>query len=134
MIYNILCWKIKKWHRETLMSNVMAFPAQASASALMAVNRLDDIWETVESFSLQLQYEPATLAEMMRVLRILNTAKSCVRIVLLDFKDDPAIEQLVDHSREITGMIDEAREKVASLIEASHDRAACPAPIKRLGD
>ncbi len=101
---------------------------------MMAVNRLNDIWKTVEALSLRLQYELATPVEMMRVLRIFNTANSCVRIVLSDFKDDPAFDQLIDHSREITGMIDHAREKVASLIEASHDRVSNPEPAKRFGD
>lgn len=116
------------------MSNVVAFLAQASAPASVAVSRLNDIWKTVEAFSPRRQYERATPAEMMRVLRIFNTANSCVRIVLSDFKDDPAFDQLVDHSREIAGMIDEARERVASLIAASHDRASRPEPAKRSGD
>lgn len=134
MICNILRPKIQNWHGETVMSNVVAFPAQASASALMAVNRLNDIWKTVEAFSLRRQYENATPAEMMRVLRIFNTANSCVRIVLSDFRDDPVIDQLVDHAREMTAKIDEAREKVARLIESGHDRASYPEPIKRLSD
>ena len=116
------------------MSKVVAFPAQASAPALMAVSRLNEIWTTVEALSLRLQYELSTPAEMMRVLRIFNTANSCVRIVLSDFKDDPAFDQLIDHSREITGMIDVAREKVASLIEASHDPVPHSEPAKRFGD
>ncbi|UVO37602.1 hypothetical protein KUL72_04195 [Bradyrhizobium arachidis] len=118
------------------MSNVVAFSAQASASASKAVSRLNEIWKAVEAFTLEMQYERVTPAEMMRVLRIFNTANSCIRIVLSEFKNDPAIDELVGHSREIARMIEEARRTVASLMKASDDRASRPEPsaAKRLGD
>ncbi|MCG2631543.1 hypothetical protein L6654_33435 [Bradyrhizobium sp. WYCCWR 13023] len=118
------------------MSNVAAFPAQSSASASKAVHRLNEIWTSVETFTRQVEYDRVTPVDMLRILRIFNTANSCIRIVLSDFKDDPAIDQLVSYSCGITGMIEQARQKVAGLIDGSRERVPIPKPFPagRLGD
>lgn len=118
------------------MSNVVAFSAQASAPASMAVSRLNEIWRAVDSFTQGFRCEHVTTAEMMRILRIFNTANSCIRIVLSDFRNDPAIDQLVGYSCDITAMIEQARQKVVSLVEDRHDTVSSfePVPASRLGD
>ncbi|MBR1091645.1 hypothetical protein JQ621_29670 [Bradyrhizobium manausense] len=118
------------------MTNVAAFPAHASATASMAVNRLNEILQTVEAVSLRLPHEHAARADMMRMLRIFNTANSCVRIVLSDFRDDPAFDQLALYSGEIKRMIETAREKAVGLLETGNDQVLGSEALlaRRVGD
>lgn len=85
-------------------------------TVLDASERLQSIWSVVEAFASQLQREELlTPNEMARILRIFDTANQCIRIVLSDFGKDPAIDQLIDHSRKIKALIEIARDRIVNL-------------------
>lgn len=106
------------------MSNVVPFSQRPVPATDVATKRLFGIWKNVEMFTCCIQLERLTPGEMSRVLRMFDTANACIQIVLSDFREDPAIDQLINQSREIKALIETARQKVACLTPKAATRLA----------
>ena len=96
------------------MSKVVPFN-QRSAPAAVAMERLRRISTEVETFVSRMQIESLTPGELARILRIFDTANACIRIVLSDFSQDPAVNQLVEQSQGIKALIEAARKRLDGL-------------------
>lgn len=101
------------------MSDIVPFRRRPAPTVAAATKRLHGIWTEVETFVSYIEIERLTPNEMARVLRVFDTANACIRIVLSDFNEEPAITQLVEQSHEIKALIENARERVANLSSAS---------------
>jgi hypothetical protein len=116
------------------MSNVAPPSLRPVPTTAMAARRLDAIWNAVEKFVSQVELEHLTPVEMERVLRVLDTANACIRVVLSDFGSDPAVHQLIGQSLGIKALIESARERTAALTRISavvRSGETCRAPVPR---
>lgn len=107
------------------MSKVVPFNQRSTPPAAVAMERLRRISTEVETFVSRMQIESLTPSDMARILRVFDTANACIRIVLSDFSQDPAVDQLIDQSHGIKVLIDAARKQIDDLVVApSHVRSA----------
>lgn len=109
------------------MSDVVPFGPRPVPTAAVAIERLDSIWNAVQTFVCQMQPDRLTPEGMARILQTFDTANACIRVVLSDFGNDPAIHQLIGKSLEIKALIETARERIASLTAVSAAASSAPA-------
>ncbi|QAU48948.1 hypothetical protein [Bradyrhizobium guangzhouense] len=100
------------------MSKVVPFNQRSAPSAAVAMQRLRRISAEVETFVSRMQIESLTPGEMARILRIFDTANACIRIVLSDFSQEPAVHQLIEQSQGIKVLIEAARKRIEGLVVA----------------
>ncbi|MDA9407104.1 hypothetical protein [Bradyrhizobium sp. CCBAU 45384] len=100
------------------MSKVVPFNQRSVPSAGVAMERLRRISREVETFVSRMQIESLTPSEMARILRVFDTANACIRIVLSDFGQDPAVHQLIEQSHGIKELIEAARKRIDGLAVA----------------
>jgi hypothetical protein len=105
------------------MSNVVQL-RQSTPTGNSAKERLEGIWRAVETFVSGAQLEQLTPNEIARMLLVFDTANQCIRLVLSDFNNDAAINQLIDQSRGINALIETARRRIAGLPTISVARAS----------
>jgi hypothetical protein len=108
------------------MSDIVPFGQRAAPSAAIAAERLYGIWLEVETFAFSVQMESLTQHEMARVQQNLDAANACIRIVLSDFSNDPAINQLIEQSHGIRTLIETARRRVTLSAAVREARRSIP--------